>query len=68
MMLLLKKAVEANVTLAKNLKLIGTPAFFVANSSIKSGAPSKAINYVPGILSEPQLQTIIDQMSHLPIQ
>lgn len=57
----IRKVVEANQNLAKNLKLVGTPAFFIAKSDIKPGAPSSAINYVPGIASQQQLQSIIDQ-------
>lgn len=59
----IRKTVESTQNLAKNLKLVGTPAFFVAKSDIKPGAPSNSINYVPGIASEQQLQTIIDQTS-----
>lgn len=60
----IKKEVEANQTLAKTLKLVGTPAFFVAKSDIKVGASATEINYIPGVISQQQLQTIIDQLSH----
>ncbi len=59
----IRKQVETNQNLAKNLKLVGTPAFFIAKSDVKQGAPSSAINYIPGVASQPQLQSIIDQLN-----
>ncbi len=58
----IRKEIEANQTVAKSLKLVGTPAFFVAKSDIQSGAPANSINYVPGIVTQQQLQTLIDQL------
>lgn len=53
--------VQADQKLAMALKLIGTPAFFIANSNIKNGASVDAISYIPGIASQQQLQTLIDK-------
>lgn len=55
----IKDQVAANQKLAVNLKLIGTPAFFIAKSDTATGAPSTAINYIPGILTQEQMQAII---------
>ncbi|HVY53859.1 MAG TPA: DsbA family protein, partial [Gammaproteobacteria bacterium] len=57
----IKDAVAANVTLAKNLKLMGTPAFFVAKSSVKNGVASDLVVYIPGLVTQDQLQALIDQ-------
>lgn len=59
-----RKEIEANQNLAKSLKLVGTPAFFVAKSDIQPGAPATSINYIPGIISQQQLQDIINQLHH----
>lgn len=59
----IRKEVESNQNLAKTLKLVGTPAFFIAKSDIKQGAPSSSINYIPGVVSQQQLQSIIDQLN-----
>jgi len=56
----IRKAVDANQKLAISLKLVGTPAFFIAKSDVKTDAPSTAINYIPGVATQQQLQTIID--------
>lgn len=55
------QAIQANQKLAMTLKLVGTPAFFIAKSEVKNGASSDAINYVPGIISQQQLQTLLDK-------
>ena len=60
----IRTAVTNNQKLAQSLKLVGTPAFFVAKSDVVQNAPSAAINYIPGVVSQPQLQTVLDQLSH----
>lgn len=47
-----------NMKLAQDLKLFGTPAFFIGKTDSKD---SKAINYVPGQMDQTQLQTAIDK-------
>ncbi|MBV9575250.1 MAG: DsbA family protein [Gammaproteobacteria bacterium] len=46
---------KANTKLAQNLKLLGTPAFFIGKTSGKGN-----INYVPGQMDQKQLQLMID--------
>lgn len=46
---------KANMTLAQNLKLFGTPAFFVGKTS------GGTIQYIPGQVSQKELQQFIDQ-------
>lgn len=51
---------KANIKLAQDLKLFGTPAFFIG----KTGATSSdKINYIPGVMDKNQLQGMIDQAS-----
>lgn len=57
----IKDAIAANRKLAGDLKLMGTPAFFIAKSDIKHGAAADAINYAPGMLSQQQFQIMLDQ-------
>ncbi len=59
----IKNVVEANKSLAKTLKLVGTPAFFVARADVKADAPSTSINYIPGVVSQEQLQSIVTQLN-----
>ncbi len=53
-----KDQLEANIKLAKDLKLIGTPAIFVGKSSASGKDP---INYIPGQADPAQLQGVINQ-------
>lgn len=48
---------KANMKLAQDLKLFGTPAFFVGLTNAKNGN----ITYVPGELTQAQLQDLIDK-------
>lgn len=47
---------KATMKLAQNLKLFGTPAFFIGKTDA-----SGAINYVPGQMDQKQLQDAIDK-------
>lgn len=47
--------IKNNVKLAQDLKLFGTPAFFIGKTD------SNVINYVPGRMDQTQLQTEIDK-------
>lgn len=47
-----------NMKLAQDLKLFGTPAFFVGKTSDKNGA---SINYFPGQMNQAQLQSAVDK-------
>lgn len=54
----IKDQVKANIKLAQDLKLLGTPALFVG----KTDATAKdAVKYSPGQLNQAQLQALIDQ-------
>lgn len=50
--------IKANTKLAQDLKLFGTPAFFIGKTDAKS---SDMINYVPGQMDQNQMQTAIDK-------
>ena len=52
------KQIQANTKLAQDLKLFGTPAFFIGKTN-----SSTSINYVPGQMDQKQLQTAIDSAS-----
>jgi protein-disulfide isomerase len=47
---------KANMKLAQDLKLFGTPAFFVGKTDGNGN-----INYIPGEMKQEQLQSLIDQ-------
>jgi protein-disulfide isomerase len=53
-----ENSVKANITLAQNLKLFGTPAFFLG----KTDGDGSDIVYMPGQLTQDQLQGAIDKM------
>ncbi len=53
---LINKQINENIRLAQNLKLLGTPAFFIGKTDGKG-----EISYVPGQLDQKQLQNIIDK-------
>lgn len=53
-----KNQLKANIKLAQDLKLMGTPAIFIGKTDAKANDP---INYVPGQADQAQLQTIIDK-------
>lgn len=55
----IKNQVQANIKLAQDLKLFGTPAIFIGKTDAKG---SDTINYVPGQLDQAQLQIIIDKV------
>lgn len=52
------KQLEANTQLAQSLKLFGTPAFFIGQTNLASGGK---LNYVPGEVTQSQLQDIINK-------
>ena len=58
-----EQQVKANYKLAQQLGLLGTPAFFVAKSSIKNSAPATSIVFVPGQIDAAQMNQVIDQVS-----
>lgn len=47
---------KANMKLAQDLKLFGTPAFFVGKTDGNGN-----VNYIPGEMKQEQLQSLIDQ-------
>lgn len=54
----IEEQLQANIKLAQNLKLFGTPAFFVG----KINGNASDVNYIPGQIDQKQLQDIIDKM------
>lgn len=52
--------IQANMKLAQDLKLMGTPAFFIGKTN---AAASSSLEYVPGSLPLAQLQMIIKKVS-----
>lgn len=52
----IKDQIKANVNLAQELKLFGTPAFFIGSTD---AANSGDVKYVPGAMSQPQMQEAI---------
>ena len=55
------KALAANYQLAQNLKLMGTPAFFIGKTNLNNNATATAITYIPGGAEQQQFQSIIDK-------
>lgn len=51
--------IKANYKLGQDLQLIGTPAFFIATTSITKDAKPAAIVFIPGQIDQVQLQAII---------
>lgn len=56
--------IKANKNLAVSLKLLGTPALFVAKSSVTHGAKTNIVTYLPGFISQQQLQLALNQITH----
>ena len=53
----IENQIKANIKLAQDLKLFGTPAFFVGKTNAKGN-----IEYIPGRVDQKQLQSIIDKV------
>lgn len=53
---------QANVKLGQDLQLIGTPAFFIAKTSVKQGASPNELIFIPGQVDQAQLQDIIKKL------
>lgn len=54
----INEQIKANTKLAQDLKLFGTPAFFIGKTDATT---SDKINYVPGQMDQNQMQTAIDK-------
>ncbi len=54
---------KANMKLAQDLQLLGTPAFFIAKSDVTQSAQPSAIVFIPGTLDQAQLQQIVSKIS-----
>lgn len=52
--------VKANMKLAQDLKLFGTPAFFFAPTDAKDGS---AVTYIPGQMNQVQMQDVIKKVA-----
>ena len=55
-----KDQIQANMKLAQDLKLLGTPAFFIGKTDATTAS---SINYVPGELKQTQIQELIKKNS-----
>ncbi len=55
--------IKANYKLAQQLKLLGTPAIFVAKSDITKTSPASAVVFIPGQVDAGQIDQIIDKVS-----
>lgn len=55
-----KDQIKATMKLAQDLKLLGTPAFFIGKTDAST---SSSINYVPGFIDPNQLQEMIKKNS-----
>ncbi|SRR5579883_284565 len=53
--------IKANLKLAQDLKLFGTPAFFIAKSNVALN--QGPVTYVPGAMDQKQLQGEIDKIA-----
>jgi len=56
----IEKQLKANYKLAQDLKLFGTPAFFIGKTDVTSKGP---ISYIPGQMNQQQLQNEIDKVN-----
>lgn len=54
--------IKANMALAKDLKLMWTPVFFIASSNISSQAGPDAVIFIPGGVDEKQLSDAITKV------
>lgn len=54
---------KQNYQLAQKLQLMGTPALFIAKSTVSKDSPATEIVFVPGQVTASQLQEIIKKMS-----
>jgi protein-disulfide isomerase len=55
--------IKANYKLAQALKLMGTPAIFVAKSTVDSSSPATAVAFIPGQVDQAQLEQVIKKVS-----
>ncbi|OGT45378.1 MAG: hypothetical protein A3E83_00095 [Gammaproteobacteria bacterium RIFCSPHIGHO2_12_FULL_41_20] len=55
------QSLKNNYKLAQELKLFGTPAFFIGKTSLAKNAATGSITYIPGGMSESQLQELISK-------
>ena len=52
---------KQNETLAQSLQLMGTPALFVAKTTVTSNSPATDVQFIPGQVNEAQLTEIINK-------
>lgn len=55
-----KEIIQANMKLAQDLKLLGTPAFFIGKTDATN---TGTISYIPGEIKQPQIQELIKKNS-----
>lgn len=55
--------IKNDYKLAQDLQLIGTPAFFIAKSDVKTTSAPTAIAFIPGQVDQEQLKAIIEKIS-----
>lgn len=54
--------IKETYKLAQQLKLIGTPAFFIAKSDVTKNSKASDIAFIPGQVDKPQLEKIIQKI------
>jgi protein-disulfide isomerase len=60
----ISQQIKDNTKLARDLKLIGTPAFFIGKTNVAANAGPKSVIFIPGQIEQVQLQDIIKQINH----
>ncbi len=56
--------VKGNYKLAQDLQLMGTPALFIAKTTLPKDATPTVIEFIPGQVDQKYLQSSIDKASH----
>lgn len=56
--------IKENIKLAQQLKLMGTPSFMIAKTTITKNPPVGTIVFVPGLVEQAQLEEHIAKMNH----
>ncbi|MEO8401932.1 MAG: DsbA family protein [Gammaproteobacteria bacterium] len=59
----INQQLKANYKLAQQLQLLGTPAFFIANSGVNKSSPSAAVAFIPGQVDTAQMNDIISKIT-----
>ena len=58
-----QQQLKANYKLAQELKLLGTPAIFIAKSNVSKASPATAIVFIPGQVDKAQMNQLIQKIT-----